>query len=210
VTYTDHEFRNVVTFPQNTALSTATTFLQDSFGLPSDAVMTDVADIYSTDETTKSKALTGYEFIWHHSGNKVVGGDSIKVDITDNNYLVGTVCNNWTYPPGLGKGVCLSWTQQYADAPYVSYGYRLWRSTGAQVIESSNGRTTGGQSMDAYTASLSLPNPDGVGSYAYGYWTPNAYSSGGVAEPAWLFRLAGGQTVAIDAFDGSVLGSISE
>ena len=70
----------------------------------------------------------------------------------------------------------------------------------------SAGRSTGQASIDAYTASLSLPNSSNVMSYKAGYWTGGILNADNVEHPAWLFQMRDGAVEAVDAFSGKILG----
>ena len=128
VTYTGMSLQNSMAISTATAQSAAVSFVQSSFGMPSDAVLVDTLSKF-TRESNGSRILTGYEFVWNHAGGSILGGDAIKVDVEDDHYISASYCDKWmstSYKP-----ICLKWTYTYADRPNISYGYRLWKSLGA-------------------------------------------------------------------------------
>ena len=113
----------------------------------------------------------------------------------------------YIYDPELHMKVreCGTWEDNVSDEPAIMSGYYLWRSIGGtRVVLTAGGRTTGQQSIDAYTASLTL-GTNAVASYTQGYWTNYIDSTDTVAHPAWIFTLTTGQKVAVDAYTGQRL-----
>lgn len=107
--------------------------------------------------------------------------------------------------PGVFKSVCIAWKTTINDTPATMSGYYLWRSLSSTPVNiTKGGRSTGQQSIDAYTASLSIGS-NAVSSVTSGYWSNAVNSADNVAHPAWIFTLTSGQKVAVDAFTGQRL-----
>jgi hypothetical protein len=181
-------------------------FIENSFGMPSDAVLVDTLSFYEL-ESNGSAVLTGYEFIWNHASGTMYGGDAIKVDVEDYHYLASAVCEKWLTLPPPAKNQCEDWDYTYANKPNVSYGYRLWRSLGSAAATTQSGYRADTTTIDAYTASLALPNADDVTSYTLGYWTGPLSQASGIAEPVWIYHTSGGRIYAVDAGSGALIGT---
>ena len=200
---------NTPAFSQATALAAAEAFLQSSLGLPSDAVLVGEDENYIYNKATNSRSITGYTFDWGHSSPAI--GDQIVVLVDDDAVSTSTctggtkVLNN---PPAKPVVICLGYTTTTTHTPNVSYAKMQWHapSSTRRSIESA-GRSTGGPSIDAYTASLSLPTGSVVTAYTSGYWYGNTTMATTTAEPAWLFTIGGTTVIAVDAFSGVVLGA---
>lgn len=213
VEYVGHSTDSTVAFTEADALNAAQQFVSQSYGMPSDAVLANVVPVYRINASTGSRTLVQYEFIWRHTGN-VLGGDAIRVNVFDL-HRVSRTCSQWDYVDVwdarirdyITKRECVAWTENVSDTPDVSFSYYLWREPTSlrQVLVA--GRTTGGPSIDAYTASMSLPDSKSVTSYTSGYWTPGPYDTDQTEEPAWLFTTTGGDVLAVDAYTGALLGS---
>lgn len=210
--YGDMQY-NAVTFDQTTALNTALTAITNGQGLPSDAVLTEVDNMYQTSADDGSSIQTGYQFVWKHSSS-AFGNDAIRVIVDDYQYMRNTTCAEYDYtspdPPLKPMRYCATWNQVPVDNPNVSFMYRLWRSTGSsRQVQSVAGPSSGtSTSIDANTASMSLPPGTSVISYAPGYWTGNAADPGNVGTPAWVFQLSGGGEAYVDATSGQYLGML--
>ena len=94
VTYTGMSLQNSMAISTATAQSAAVSFVQSSFGMPSDAVLVDTLSKF-TRESNGSRILTGYEFVWNHAGGSILGGDAIKVDVEDDHYISASYCDKW-------------------------------------------------------------------------------------------------------------------
>jgi hypothetical protein len=208
VTYSSETLHNPMNVSLSTAQTAAVSFIDNSFGMPSDAVLVDTISFYTL-QNSGSSILTGYEFIWNHSGGTIYGGDAIKVDVEDNRHAT-TICTEMTYPDPPLKPICIAHETTYSDYPNVSYGYRLWRSTGSAVSETRTDYIAGQSTVDAYTASLALPVPSDVTGYHLGYWVTPLAQPTGIAEPAWIYNTVGGRIYAVDAGSGALLGSESQ
>lgn len=176
--------------------------------MPGDAALVDTLSLYTL-QSNGSAILTGYEFVWNHSSGTIYGGDAIKVDVEDDHYSQ-TLCTDWIINDPPHKPICDAYQTTYYDKPNVSYGYRLWRSTGSAVSTTRTGYTAGRGTIDAYTASLALPVPGNVTGYALGYWVTSLTLPTGIAEPAWIYSTSGGPSYAVDAGSGALLGSQSQ
>ncbi|NNM93747.1 MAG: hypothetical protein HKL92_10435 [Candidatus Eremiobacteraeota bacterium] len=209
VVYNGTMLRNPVAFTQQTALNAATQYIEQSSGMPGDAALSSISPVYSSSDALGSRALIGYEFAWTHSSGNVSGGDQIQVDV-DDVHTVATTCLQYkiiSRPYGEKPIVyCVSWQRTVTDVPGISYSYYLWREPSGTRQLMSAGRVTGGSSIDAYTAALSLPNSSAIASYASGYWTSGLESSDNVEHPAWIFTMLNGEVIAVDAFSGQILG----
>lgn len=199
-------------FDQQTALDSASDYVNVTFGMPGDAVLALVTGIYQTDKASGSTRLTGYHFVWRHSGTQILGADRIAVDVDDyQTWQSDGTCLDWEFtdpdPPAKPVHFCGEYEQVEVDHPNISYSYRLWRSPAGSVRVQLAGLTSGQQSIDAQTASLSLPQGSAIIAYSSGYWDGGLYSTAAVAQPAWLFTLGSGEVIAVDAFSGAVLGS---
>lgn len=206
VTFDGEQYTNAVAFDEPTAENAADTFINDSWGMPADAALSSVIGIYRS--IAGSRTLIGYVFVWTHSAGNVLGGDYMAVGVDDKQKITYT-CLQWIYEydpeTRMRTKECDDWQENISDQPAIMSGYDLWRSIGGtRVTMTAGGRTTGQQSIDAYTASLSL-GTNSVTSYTAGYWTNYIDSSDTVAHPAWIFTLTTGQKVAVDAFTGTVL-----
>lgn len=212
VEYVGHSAGNPVAFTEADAQNAAQEFIQQSYGMPSDAQLTDVLPVYRWDTAAGSRTLVQYEFVWRHTGN-VFGGDAIRVNVFDL-HKVWMTCSQWGYVEVwdpiihdfIDRRECVSWTRNISDTPDISFSYYLWREPTSTRHILLAGRSTGGSSIDAYTASLSLPNPQGVTAYTSGYWTGGPYDSDTTEHPAWLFTTSNGSIMAVDAFTGALLG----
>ncbi len=69
-------------FPVATAPAVAQQFVQQSFGMPSDAVLTSTLEQWQVTPCARSAVPVGYEFIWTHADG-MIGGDAIKVTVDD-------------------------------------------------------------------------------------------------------------------------------
>ncbi len=199
---------NAVAFDEPTALQAAQEFLSTSLGLPSDAVLTETDNLWNIQPSSSGQVQIGYKFVWQHSSPEY-GGDAVKVIVTDD-YHVERTCTEYNEnEPPHNIPICLAWSNTVVNQPFISYGYRLWRSASSNRSMLSTGQPAEGQqSIDAYTASLSLPSGFTVTGYTSGYWNggpldPNSTSAGLV--PAWIFY-DGDFALAVDAASGAVLG----
>jgi hypothetical protein len=208
VTYQSETLHNAMSISESTAEAAAVSFIDNSFGMPSDAVLVDTLSLYTL-QNNGSAILTGYEFVWNHSGGQINGGDAIKVDVEDYSYDVKT-CTAWIYNDPPLKNICTSWEYVYHNEPNVSFGYRLWRSIGSAVSTTKTGYTAGRGTVDAYTASLALPVPNDVTGYQLGYWVTSLTQPTGIAEPAWIYSTTDGRIYGVDAGSGALLGSESQ
>jgi hypothetical protein len=207
VTYHGMTLHNIMGISESAAEAGAVSFIDNSFGMPSDAALVDVLSLY-TRESNGSVLLTGYEFIWNHASGTMFGGDAIKVDVEDYHYLASQVCDKTVPLSSVDpKPICIQWTYTYADKPNISYGYRLWRSTQERSLPTSSGFASGGPAVDAYTASLALPDSNAITGYVLGYWTTGLSQASGLAEPAWIFTTGSGRIYAVDAGSGAVIGT---
>jgi hypothetical protein len=172
-------------------------------------VLSGVLQLWQFSPSTGSAINDGYEFIWHHSNTAIAGDDGIKVVVADQ-HTVTTTCTAWTTQLIGGKPirVCTKFQTTTSDTPYVSSGFRLWRS-----LSGTNGsiQPAGTTSIDAVTAASALPPGVNITAYRSGLWLPGPETSSGVgARSAWIFTLNGVERVAVDAYTGRVLGSTSD
>ncbi|HEY9085762.1 MAG TPA: hypothetical protein VIN40_07495 [Candidatus Tyrphobacter sp.] len=206
--FTGRILYNAMAVTQQAAQTAATQFVETSFGMPSDAVLSAILDRFRVDNSG-STVLIGYEFVWTHATGNMYGGDAIIVDVDDKHTeTTRKTCLDWIYNDPPIKPICDQWQTDttISDSPAISFGYRLWRSVASgRVYIQSAGRETGGQSIDAYTASLSVPNPSAITGYSYGYWTTPINQATGIAEPAWIFSSGEGQIDVVDAFSGEMI-----
>ncbi len=206
VVYSNEDTGDPIAFDLATAQQTAVNFVTQTLGMPSDAVLTSTPQIWQVDPSDGSAANVGWEFIWTHS-NGLSGGDGIKVIVSDNNYFVSSRCSLYEYDPETRQRYCTEWSYTYADRPYVSYAYRLWRGLAGS---DSNIQPVGQTSIDAQTAASALSPDAQITAYHAGLWAPDAdTSSTGGARSAWIFTISGQTQVAVDAYTGEILGSIS-
>jgi len=206
VTYHGHALENPMAVSLSTAETAATEFVDNSFGMPSDATLSDVISFYLK-VTGGTNMLIGYEFVWTHSSGPVFGGDAIKVDVEDYHYIGSSTCEEWIEDGS--HFICGKYVYTYDDEPNVSYGYRLWRSTGGGVGSTISRYDTGTNTIDAYTASLATPESGNIASYELGYWTSSISVPTTIAEPAWIFTSTTGRTYAVDAGSGALIGTES-
>jgi hypothetical protein len=138
-----------------TAESAAVSFIDNSFGMPSNAVLADTLSFYEL-ESNGSAVLTGYEFIWNHANGTTYGGDAIKVDVEDYHYGVTACLKSEVIddPPLKPMSICVDSQTTYYDKQNVSCGYRLWRSVGSAATTTRSGYRADTATIDAYTASL--------------------------------------------------------
>ncbi len=201
---------NPVAFDEPTALQAAQNFVNTTLGMPGDAVLTETDNLWNIDPTDGSMVQDGYEFVWQHS-SPIYGGDGMKVIVTDNRTITRYCSEENDNEPPHNLPHCLAWTNQVNNDPYISYGYRLWRSVSSNRSYLSTGEAANGQqSIDAYTASLSLPQGFEITSYTQGYWSGNALDPASTSKgfvPAWIF-FSGDMGIAIDAASGAVLGRV--
>jgi len=205
VTYSSMTLHNPMTISQSAAEAAAVDFINNSFGMPGDAVLADTLSMYTL-ETSGSSILTGYEFVWNHSSGTMYGGDAIKVDVEDYRKAT-TICTEMTDPDPPLKPICIQHSTTYSDVANVSFGYRLWRSAGSAAAVTRTDYTAGRTTIDAYTASLALPDPSDVTGYNLGYWTGPIGQASGIAEPAWIYGTSSGRVYAVDAGSGAVIGT---
>ena len=156
----------------------------------------------------------GYVITFLHQNNNVLGGDAIHVVVDDAITYTNGTCLEWDWtspdPPQKKTKYCAEYQQVAHDNLNVSHMYRLWRALTSVYRLQLQGRTTGGQSIDALSASHALGNTSNVTGYAQGYWTPAAEEpNNSGAEPAWFFNIGNDGIVAVDAFTGKILGSAS-
>ncbi len=210
VVYYGHILSNPIQFSQADAITTAEQYINESSGMPGDAALSSIVPVYTTADGSGSRVLIAYELIWTHDNAPVAGGDAIIVDI-DDVHTVTTEClqHKVIIPNGYQHPIiiCVSSKTTVTDTPSVPYSYYLWREPAGTRQIMSAGRSTGQASIDAYTASLTLPAPQNVVSYRSGYWTGGILSGDSMEHPAWLFTLKNGDVVAVDAFSGRILGS---
>ena len=193
VTYHNRANDDPIAFDQTTAQSFAQSFIQQTLGMPSDAVLRAVLKIWKVSVSSGGAVNVGYEFVYGHEA-AIFGSDEIKV-IVDDHHTKHTTCSPCA-------GGCSSW---YTDDPNVSYGYRLWRSFG--TLEPVNGSYSR-VSISAKTAATALPTGSTVIGYTSGWWMPSySTSSSAGATSAWIFTLSGGARIGIDANSGAVLGA---
>jgi hypothetical protein len=199
---------NALAFTQTAAQTAATSFIQQSLGMPTDAVLTSVLERWQTTPSTGAAIPIAYEFIWTHA-NGMGGGDAIKVVVDDWQTSTQTCTQTGIIGNDPNKGPikgCIAWTTTYTDNPNISYGYRLWRKLGGADSSLQSGTT----SIDAATAATALPAGDIVTSYRQALWSPPAsVSSSKGAVSAWIFTVNGSQDVAIDASTGKYLGGVA-
>jgi hypothetical protein len=213
-------FWNSMGVSESDASNAATEFVQDTFGMPADAVLTSTLERWQIIPAAGGGEVTpiGYEFIWTHA-NGMIGGDAIKVFVDDNT-TPQTTCTEWQTPPSSihRRGstlrpsvaptgpidVCLKWVTTYTHTPDIPYGYRLWRTlSGSNTTEQPAGVT----SIDAVTASTALPEGANITAYRRGLWSPMPTKSSSLgAQAVWIFTLSGKNEVAVDAYTGQVLG----
>ncbi len=210
VVYYGHILSNPIQFSQADAIATAEQYINESSGMPSDAALSSIVPVYTASEGSGSRVLIAYELVWTHDNAPVAGGDAIVVDI-DDVHTVTTEClqHKVIIPTSYQHPIiiCVSSKTTVSDAPSVPYSYYLWREPAGTRQLMSAGRSTGQASIDAYTASLTLPAPQNVVSYRSGYWTGGILSRDSIEHPAWLFTLKNGDVFAVDAFSGRILGS---
>ena len=207
-----HSQSNPLNFSESQAQQFASTYISDSLGMPSDAVLASTAAIMRGDMNSNTYENIGYVVTYLHASGTVVGGDAIHVVVDDAVTYTQGACISWDWsspdPPQKPVRYCAQYSEIPHDNLNVSHMYFLWRTFGQQMFITSSGRSTGQQSIDAVTASRALPNPSSVTWYGAGYWTPgsNENNSNG-ARPAWLFLVGGATMVAVDGFSGQVLGT---
>lgn len=201
---------NPVSFDQNTAYQAAVDHVNATFGMPPDAYLSSVNLIYTADSNGNGY-ITGYVFTWLHNNN-LVGGDRITIVVDDYaTQFERCIAHHYEYDD-LGRRmlICDEYATTYTHTPNVSYHYRLWRalSSGTRYLQSA-GRTTGSPSIDALTASYSLPVGSAVSSYIQGWYsTDTTGSANDGAEPVWLFTMTDGTVQAVDAFSGQYIGIV--
>jgi hypothetical protein len=206
--YTGQSYQNSLAFTQNQAFNAAQDFVNGTFGLPGDAVLTSVLERWALTPKLKSSVPTGYEFIWTHSDGRI-GGDAIKVMVDDFQTSTQTCTETGIIgnDPNQGpiKG-CIAWTTTYHDQPDISYAYRLWRKL---TTANAPNQAAGSASIDAVAASNALPAGAVITAYRIGLWMPTLMQNSSLgARAAWIFTLGGTQQVAVDAHTGKVLGSV--
>lgn len=201
-----------VAFDQTSALNAAVEFISSTIGMPSDAALSSTNAVMEYDEAGNG-VKTGYIFTWRHAANNIFGGDAIRVFVDDYQTTTKGPCQDWEWdypdPPLRPHQYCAAFQWTTVDHPNISYYYRLWRAInlgGSRSVQSA-GRSTGQQSIDALTASYSLPPGSKVTGYTSGYWSsgPSGADVSG-AQPAWLFSLGDDAVAGIDAFSGMLLG----
>lgn len=209
-----HSQSNPMAFTESQAQSYASSYIQNTLGMPSDAVLaaTSIQNRYDFDSGTAT--TVGYVVTYLHQNSNVAGGDAIHVVVDDAvTYTNGSCLEyDWTSPdpPGKPMKYCASYQQIAHDNLNVSHMYRLWRTLNGYRTLESGGKSTGQQSIDAVTASHALPDVSAVSAYSPGYWTPSSeMDTGNGAEPAWLFTIGNDSIVAVDAFTGQILGTQS-
>jgi hypothetical protein len=200
---------NALTFTQASALSDATQAAQGVNGMPADAVLTETALQWEGDPVSGGETLTGYLFTWKHAAS-IASSDAIRVAVTD--YQTSSqVCTGGTKyfhdPPNPPITLCLGYTTYYTDQPNIAYMFRMWHTVaGVQSVQS-----LGKASITAATAAASLPAGSVIVAYAPGNWSPSFdNASPNIATPAWVFTLAGGVQVYVDAYTGQVLGNSAD
>ncbi|MDP9024167.1 MAG: hypothetical protein M3N13_02175 [Candidatus Eremiobacteraeota bacterium] len=153
-------------------------------------------------------------FVWKHSSGPF-GNDAIRVIVDDYQYERNTTCSEWDWtdadPPMRPMKYCAAWNTVTVDNPNVAFLYRMWRTVRtSRQVQSIRGPSTGTyDSIDAYTASLSLPPEASPVGYQPGYWTGAASDpNGNAGTPAWVFQLSGGGEAYVDATSGVYLGSV--
>jgi hypothetical protein len=199
-------------FDMATAQNAAISSIQNSQGMPGDAVLSSINAFYRTSTVDGSSVVTAYEFIWKHSGMPM-GTDGIRVIVNDNVQTQDiSPCLEWDYtspdPPQKPVKYCATWTQVVSHTPNISFEQRIWRTQGA--LRYPLGRGPGQQALDAATAATSLPAGLQVVAYSPGYWTPYSIEGSTQALPAWVFQISGGGEAYIDAYSGEYLGTLNE
>jgi hypothetical protein len=183
-------YDNPMAFTMTDAQNTAINYINQSLGFPANNTLSESNTIWKYSTSSGSNVPVGYEFIWRPT-NGIHGSDAIKVIVTDKQTMSRVCIRDNTNDPPHNIPACYAWQTTYSDAPYVSYSFRLWRTTGnTRQILSTGQPATGQPSIDAYTASLSLPAGYQITGYTSGYWTGSALdpnSSVNGAIPAWIF-----------------------
>lgn len=225
VTYESEVNHNPVGFTQTVAQNEATAYVSGTLGMPSDAVPTDTYALMQYSPKSQSKTVLGYLFEWRHSSNTfggpVVGGDAIKV-LVDDLQTQTTVCTQTEIvqiAPNKVHVVCVQTKTTFTDSPHISFAYREWRSPAGTKLQApcppgkvclqSVGQA-GQPSIDAHTASLSLPVGFVVTGYSSGYYTGNGVDPGSTANgatPVWIFT-SGTQSLAVNAATGVLIGPV--
>jgi hypothetical protein len=203
---------------QSAAQNAAAGYIQETQGMPGDAVLVSTRALYQAGIQYPGQSIIGYSFTWRHS-SPMFGGDALEV-IVDAPAVGNWVCTQWALVPIDGGGgakvkTCVEGYYTYTYPPHIVYSYRLWRSFGVTALAFSNGTTvpsSGGMtSIDAYTASLSLPPQalNAITAYQSGYWSggPDEATSSRGAIPAWIFTIGGTYVAGVDAVTGAYLGS---
>jgi hypothetical protein len=197
---------NPVGFNQAQAQASAVQAVQNSNGLPSDAVLTRVDVNSKMDVNTGGTAVIGYTFTWRHA-NQAFGNDAIVTTVDDGQTRYRTCTGGYQIidTPKGPRSFCMGWTTTIQDTQNISYMFRMWRSRGSARTVQSLGQT----SLTASAAAASLPANTVVYDYSPGYWT-GAYNdpANNVAVPAWVFSLQDGTVIYVDAYTGAVLQSI--
>jgi hypothetical protein len=194
-------------FTQATAMQAAETYVGETLGMPSDASPYSVFQFWQYSPSTGAAINDAYEFIWHHSDPSIAGADAIKVVVADRHITTRT-CEDWIYNDPPIKPICDDWQEVSTDTPYISSAYRLWRTTSGAA---SNSQPVGTTSIDAVTAASALPAGANVTAYQPGLWMPDPNTSYTVgARSAWIFTIGGTEQIAVDAYTGQVLGSVTE
>jgi hypothetical protein len=196
---------NAVVFDEATAEAAAVQAATGVNGMPSDAVLSEVAQQYSAEPTSGGATLTGYLFTWKHQ-SPIASGDAIRVNVTDYQTVTSACTGGWkviTITPH-PVAICQGWTTTYTDNPNIAYMFRMWHSVAGRRSTLSSGQT----SLTAATAAAALPPGAVVISYTNGMWSPPFDSaSANQGTPAWIFTLYGGDLIYVDAYTGQILGA---
>jgi hypothetical protein len=198
---------NPVVFTQAAAKTAAVQFVNQTLGMPSDAVLSSTLQQWRFIPVAGTSTLMAYQFVWTHK-NGMIGGDAMTVTVSDYQ-TSATNCTDWeptNNDPPLPQKYCASWVTTYTDTPYITQGYRLWRSLGAANSALQSATST----LNASQAAASLPSGANITDYYAGYWTPDIRTSSSVgALSAWIFTLGGREQVAVNASNGKVLGMVA-
>jgi hypothetical protein len=193
-----------------TAYNAAVSYINSTAGMPSDAVLSSTVAHYLS--AGGAQSTTAWEFKWRHAGG-IYGGDAIRVVIDAVQHDKFT-CTLWAYGD-FHIRECIDGYDTYTYTPNVLYSYRLWRTKSSVRHLLSNGQpsSTAPTSIDAYTASLSLPagQQNAITAYSSGYWTGDTQLTTSTlgAVPAWIYTIGDNALSGVDAVTGQYLGTQS-